>query len=468
MPSSPSSKNSFPITSPIKSLSDFISRDVVAQPSNDLPNKLNTFDSDLDTAQTGTKVWAFRLDRTCAILGGAIPAGVVFGTTVFELVVGLVGILWIIRQVFARTKGLSAVFKNPLVLPWIAFYGCIVISAIANFRNVNELAENILFFRYPLCVIALTDISHRLPVHLYMLKGLIFGVLLALLNTFMAHLVGFDMIGREVARYAGKLKEAGRFSGLAALGGPFLLAWGLSDQQLKHLQRFILIGLGLLSLGLVLQFDIRTVQLGALAGCFAALLIFVARRFTWVWAFVIVILAGCGFVGYIVVKDPYLGSFYDRIHIWKVALAIWQENPSVGVSVTGYRDAYREIITAGPLSRFAVVAPNGVVYDGMVNGTIEITSHAHSLALMLLSSTGLLGLGGFVWLLTAGFVRMLKALSYWRSGLGPWLVAFLVIGVAGYNIYDAWYTTLFVFFTVLIAVSDSDPVENIRSHANRP
>jgi O-antigen ligase len=200
---------------------------------------------------------------------------------------------------------------------------------------------------------------------------------------------------------------------------------------------------------MVLQFDIRTVQLGALAGSFAAVLIYISRRFTWVWAFVIFILTVCAFVAYVVIKDPYLGSLYDRIHIWKVVLAIWQDNPIFGVSVTGYRDAYREIITAGPLDQYAYVASNGIVYDGMVNGAIEITSHAHNLALMVLSTTGLLGLGAITWLLISFFITSKKDPSAWRKGSVPWMTAFLIIGIAGFNIFDAWYTSLFVFFTVL-------------------
>ena len=413
---------------------------------------MNITQSDPTTPHPNSELWGTRLDKACALLGGAIPIGIVFGTTVFELTIGLVGILWIIRQITARTEELSISFKIPMVLPWIAFYGCIVISAVINFRGANELAESILFFRYPLCFLALINISHRVPVHAYMLKGLIIGIILAMTNTVMAHMVGYDLIGREVARYTGKLKEAGRFSGLAALGGPLMLAWGLNDLSMKQPYRVLLIALGFLSLGLVLQFDIRTVQLGALGGSLAALLVYVTRRFTWVWAFVIVILAGCGFVAYVAIKKPYLGSFYDRIHIWKVALAIWQDNPVVGVSVTGYRDAYRELMTTGPLSRFAVIAPDGAVYQGMVNGSIEITSHAHSLVLMILSTTGVLGLGAFLWLIISCFIRSIKDSSAWRSGLIPWVAAFLIIGVAGFNIFDAFYTTLFVFFTALVGI----------------
>ncbi len=414
--------------------------------------KLNSSDQENIISQSGSQAWGFKLDRSCAILGGAIPVGIILGTTAFELVIGLIGILWVVRQVLTGTKLFAGSLKNPMILPWIALLVSVYISAIANYRGIHGLAENFLFFRYPLCVLALIEIAQRLPLHRYLLKGLTIGIVLAIVNTIMAHVAGFDMIGRPLARYTGKLKEAARFSGLAAFAGPFFLAWGLDENRLGRLQRILLIGLGLSSLILVLQFDIRTAELAVMAGCFAALLLYVVRRFSWGWALMIAVLIISAAVFYFVVNKPYLGSFYDRIHIWKVAWAIWLENPIVGVSITGYRDAYREMITSGPLSRFAYTTPDGSVYDGMVDGTIEFTSHAHSLVFMLLSATGLLGLSAFGWLLVTIIVRLIKSFSDWRSGLIAWGIAFLVIGIAGYNIFDAWYTTLFVFFTVILAV----------------
>ncbi|MFC1504977.1 O-antigen ligase family protein [Thermodesulfobacteriota bacterium] len=394
------------------------------------------------------------MDHACAIMGGAIPISIVFGTVAFELVVGLIGILWIFRLPLSREHHFRYIVRLPVIAPFVLFFACILISAAANFHSINRFAEDFLFFRYPLCVIALVDISHRLPVFRYLLKGLIISILLCIVNTIMAHMVGYDMIGRNVLRYTGKLKEAKTFSGLSAFASPFFISWAVFYTRLRPINRVLLFGLGLLSLGLVIQFANRNVILAVLAGNFWVLFVFLKRRYSISWAGVFILVLSIGTGIYLYVNNPYLGSFYDRLHIWKVSWQIWTENPILGVSTLGYMDAYAKTLTSETLSQFAYIAPDGNIYNGMVNGSIEIATHAHNLFFMLVSTTGILGLSVFIWLMWDAVRLVVKDLEGWRVGLIAWPIVFVVIGIAGANIYDAYYTSLFSYFLVLILCSD--------------
>ncbi len=306
---------------------------------------VNSADSENIISQTGSKVWALRLDHTCAILGGAIPVSIVFGTVAFELVVGLISILWVLRLTLSREHHLRYIVGLPVIAPFVLFFACILISAAANFHSINRFAEDFLFFRYPLCVIALMDISHRLPIFRYLLKGLIISILLCIVNTIMAHVIGYDMIGRNVSRYTGKLKEAKTFSGISAFASPFFISWAVFDTRLGPKNRVLLFGLGLLSIGLVIQFAIRNVILAVLAGNFWVLFVFLKRRYSILWAVFLILAAGMSAGIFLYVKNPYLGSFYDRLHIWKVTWKIWQEHPIIGTSTLGYMDAYANTLT---------------------------------------------------------------------------------------------------------------------------
>jgi len=416
--------------------------------------KVNSSHSEIIISQPGSKIWALRLDRACASLGGAIPVSIVFGTVAFELVVGLVGILWLLRLALSREHHLRYVAKLPIVFPFVLFYVCILISAVANFHSMNRFAEDFLFFRYPLCVIALVDISHRLPVFRYLLKGLIISILLCIVNTVLAHVVGYDMIGRNVSRYTGKLKEAKTFSGIAAFASPFFVSWAIFDTRLGPKNRMLLLCLGLFSLGLIIQFNARTTLVAVLAGNLWVLIVLLKRRYSIIWAIFLILAVSIGTIIYVYVGDPYLGSLYDRFHIWKVTWKIWEEHSILGVSTLGYMDAYTNTLTSETLSQFAYIAPDRTIYNGMVNGSIEIATHAHSLFFMLISTLGILGLSVFMWLMWDAVRLVVKDLEGWRVGLISWPIVFIVIGLAGANIYDAYYTSLFSYFLVLILSSD--------------
>lgn len=414
---------------------------------------MNSTNSENIISQTGSKVWALRLDHACAVLGGAIPVGIVFGTTVFELVIALIGILWLLRVALSREHHLRCVAGLPIISPLVLFFACILISAAANFHNMNRFAEDFLFFRYPLCVIALVDISHRRPVYRYLLKGLIISILLCIVNTVMVHLVGYDMIGGDISRYTGKHKEAKTFTGISAFASPFFISWAVFSTRLRPINRVLLFGLGLISLGLVIQFAIRNVLVAVLAGNFWVLFVFLKRRYSISWASVLILVLSIGAGIYLYVNPPYLGSFYDRLHIWKVTWKIWQEHPILGTSTLGYMDAYTNTLTSETLSQFAYIAPDGSIYNGMVDGSIEIATHAHSLFFMLISTTGILGLSVFIWLMWDAVRLVVKDHEGWRVGLISWPIVFMVIGLAGFNIYDAFYTSLFSYFLVLILSS---------------
>jgi len=388
-------------------------------------------------------LWAARLDQLGVITGFLLPVGLVLGNVGFETMIGLGGGCWIARLVLLRDRKTLEALKHPLVIAWMAWYLSIVISLLVNGPGIKGWAHDLVFIRYPLFTIALLDISRRLPVAKYLLYGLGVGVAWAAINTLSAYLIGFDLIGKPLIRYTGKLKEASRIAGMTAYAAPVFLSWGILDRRLSTRIKAIIIGIGVIGFLQLLQTHVRTGVLGAIAGVFFCMAFFARRRIS------IRLGLGLGFgLGLVVWLFFYFGrmysleSFYDRIYYWKVIWTLWRDHPLFGVGISSFQDAYKEMAASGIVSAFA--APNGDSYH------LSEVTHAHNLFLMILSCNGLLGLGAFAWVFVSAVRSILKDVDGYRIALVSWPATFLVIGLTGFNIYHSWYQALFGFFMVLI------------------
>lgn len=392
-------------------------------------------------------MWAFRLDKFCAIAGALIPVGLVIGNIGFGSMVSLVGLCWIIRCFLAKENPLGRTIKHPIVIPWIAWFASIVLSLLWNGAGSKGWAHDFVFVRFVIFGLALLDISRRLPVRKYLLYGLAAGVIWAAINMTSAYVLGYDTLGKPLIRYTGKLKEAARIAGMTAYASPLFLAWGTFDEKLSKKKKSIVIGIGLIAFILVLQTHVRTAIIASSAGIFFCLAYFVRRRVSIGFALTVVslLLLAVG-VFFQVGRMSNLSSFYDRIYYWKVVWAIWLEHPVLGVGISSFQDAYREMATSGAVSEY--VGPDGTVYN------LAQQTHAHNLFLMVISCTGLLGLAAFSWLFVNAIRLVVTNLSGFRMGLISWPIVFLVIGLTGFNIYHSEYQALLAFFLVLIGSAE--------------
>ncbi len=399
------------------------------------------------------QLWSRRLDRTCGIAGALTPVGLVVGNIGFELIVALVIVVWLIRMAVTRDNSFRFLGRHPLVIPWLAWFIAIVVSVGVNGPGSKGLAHDIAFMRYALFGIALLDTARRVEVSRYLVYGLAVGVIWAAINMLCAYICGFDLIGKPLVRYTAKLKEAARIAAMTAYAAPFFLAWGLMDKGLGLQKKIVVIAIGLTAFILMLLIEIRTDLLASSAGILLISAYFVFKRVSLMTAALsAIILVGVISLFFLSGDMLNLTSFYDRIYYWKVSWALWLDHPVLGVGVSSFQDAYKYKAASGTVS--AYIAPDGQVFK-------EAAAYsAHSLILMLLASTGILGFGTFVWLFVKAFQSILSDLSGYRIGLLTWPVVLLVLGITGCNIYHSWYQALFAFFIVLIG-------GNIRNH-NEP
>lgn len=396
--------------------------------------------------ETFRRQWADRLDKFCAITGAIIPAGLIIGKVGFEAVVGLVGVCWITRSVLAGDNPFRWLSKHPLVLPWIIWFACILVSLLVNGAGNKGWAHDVVFLRFVLYGVALLDISRRLPVATYLFWGLAGGVAWAAINMLSAHVIGYDLLGKPLVRYTAKLKEAGRIMVLTAYAAPFFLAEGFFDDRLTRKRKWLFILTGLTAFALLLLTQGRTPIIAALAGLGFSAAFFVRQRLSrpLVISMIVVMLVIGGSLA-VFLRDERmweLHDFYDRFYYWKVSWRIWIEHPVFGVGVSSFQDAYREMAASGAVKPF--VAPDGSVFK-----LAEVT-HAHNLALMLLSSTGLLGCLSFFWLFVVGIRCAFAPMIPCRAGLMMWPVVFWVIGLTGFNVFNSEYHALLAFFLVMI------------------
>ncbi|MCD4721462.1 MAG: O-antigen ligase family protein [Desulfobacula sp.] len=391
--------------------------------------------------------WAFRLDSFCIVVGAMVPVGIIIGNAGFESMVALAGICWIIRSIIAKENPWPGLLKHPLILPWLFWYGSIIISLAWNGPGSKGWAHDIVFIRYFLYFSALLDISKRRSIITPLLIGLAAGVLWSLFNIILAYAIGHDVFGKPLIRYTSKLKEAGRVASLAAYIGPFFLAWSFLDFRLTYKMRIATALVGIMAMIQIFHVPIRTVQIASIAGILSFMTYFIFTKITRIWTFFIILLMGL-FIGIFIKFGPQwdFKSFYDRISIWKVAWVMWLDHPITGVSVSAWQDSYKEIVASGSVSPY-------VASDGFMVRSPE-AAHAHSLFLQLLACTGILGFCSFCWLFI-NIIRMAfqKNVSGWRIGLITWPIVFIVIGLTGWNIFGSQYQTVFAYFMILTAVS---------------
>ena len=394
-------------------------------------------------------IWAERLDKLCVIAGALVPTGLVIGNIGFEIMIGLVGGGWVIRLLLTRENPFKSLFKHPLVVPWIALLLSIAVSLVVNGPGGKGWAHDLVFFRFFLFGVALFEISNRKPVMKYLLWGLAAGVAWAVINTMTAYLLGFDLLGKPLIRYTGKLKEASRISGMTAYAAPLFFIWGILDKRLSPKVRKWVLLISVLAFIQLLQTHVRTAIIASLAGLVFSVFYYFRRRvptkvaFGGVIALILVVILFFSFGGM-----WRLETVYDRVYYWKVTWTIWQEHPLVGVGISSFQDAYKEMAASGKVSAFD--APNGITYQ------LPEQTHAHNIIFMLLSSTGLFGLAAFCWLFINAVRMIFKRLEGARIALVPWPMVFLMIGITGFNIFHSWYQALFSFFAVLIGCSFSE------------
>lgn len=397
--------------------------------------------------------WSERLDKFCVICGALVPAGLVVGNIGFESLVSLGGLGWIVRWFISRERPGQGLWAHPLVKPWLLWYLVIVTSMIFNGPGSKGWGHDLIFFRYFLFGFALLDISRRIPVPSYFFYGLAAGVIWAALNTLSAYIFHYDLLGKPLVRYTGKLKEASRISAMAAYAAPLFSLLGIPGSRRRaHQGKLWRNGIGIAAFLLVLQTHVRTSFLAACAGImFQAAWILGQRRTFKKLVYVFLPVAVAALVSFYFFRKTTIFSLshlYDRIYYWKVAWAMWTEHPVLGVGISSFQDVYKQVASSGAVS--GVVAPGGVVHE-----VLEET-HAHNLIFMLLASTGLAGLGAFAWLFINALRMIIRGAGVTPVELVSWPVVFLVMGLTGFNIYHSWYQALLTFFLVWIG-SAHDP-----------
>lgn len=409
--------------------------------------------------ETGPSSSPDRIDTICTTLCALIPIGVVMGTVVFEFFVCLTGVLWLGKCAVKRTNPLAGLkpISGFKIDWWFFAFMCfnlsIYISVAANGPGDKGVLNDLSFLRFFILAAAMVDISSRMRIEKYLILGLAAAVVVGALNSIAAHALGVDLVGKSVTRYAAKGAEAKRIAGLCTYAGAFFFGWSLFDRQMSFKHRAVPMLLVAVCIPLVLKTGIRTLIISGAAGLMWVLFLYIQRRISKIIAALIVV-AAIGSSIYVVTSgNLYLQSFWDRIHIWKVNYAMWQTNPLAGVGPFAYRSQYREAMANAKPGQFAFKAPDGKIYDHP-----EITFHAHSLFMMLLTSTGIIGVTAFLWLLYQSWRTIHRYGDGWREGLLAWPVVLLFVGISGYNIYDPWYHSIFVFFLILIAVSRKEPL----------
>jgi O-Antigen ligase len=397
-----------------------------------------------ETVDNKSPNWELRVDRWVAVLGSMVPVALVLGVVVYEFFIGITGLVWLVSRAKLPANR-NHITQNKLFWPLFSWFGVVLLSRIVNWKSIFLFGHDFSFVFFPLFAVAMWDVSARMPVHRYIIGGLLAGIVYAMLNLISAHIIGFDFVGKPLSRYVGKLNEGARIGGLCAYAAPFLILWSIFDSNLERRQRFWLVILGFIGALLLISSQVRTAALAALVGLIGgSFCLLISRKRLKAGAILtLIVLGGLGAWGVYRIL-PTFDSIYDRVYFWEVSWHVWLQHPIVGVGISSFNEAYRLVAESGKVAPFA--SPTGAVYHNVD------TRHAHNLFLQLMACNGLLGIGVFGWLFWR-VVRLVRdRCTGWHTGLMSWPFICVVIGLTGWNIYDPFYTTVVIYFLVLISL----------------
>jgi O-antigen ligase len=383
-------------------------------------------------------------DQWVAGIASLLPMSLVLGNVAFEVVIGLTGLLWLVQSVFIRHESLLRIRRHLIFWPLVIWMTGIMLSRVANPFSTIEFFHDLVFLRFVLFVLAIVDISVRLPIDRYLLGGAVAGIIWAAFNTLCAHVLGFDSIGAPVRFYTDKLLTAERIAVFCAYMFPFFVVRLTSCRDKERAEKIFLCVLTVLCLGLLVLMKIRTAWLAAAIGILGGAVIALCGRVRWLMAgsIAMAVIAGGSLVYYTGYQRG-LDTVYDRYWIWQRSLTLWLEHPLLGVGVSGFAKAFHHLVADTDLKPY--IAPNGQAYK------FDNATNAHNLVLTLLSCTGLWGLGSFFWLVIAATRQWLKDDFSRRISLGVIPFVLVGIGLTGYSIYDSFYASIVMYFLAWMA-----------------
>ena len=384
-----------------------------------------------------------RLDKFCAVLGGFLPVGILVGNAGYESMIVLVGLAWVARSVLARENPFPWLFRQTPALPWLFLVLSVYVSLAVNGPGAKGVLHDLAFIRHFLFLCAICDISRRIPIARYFLMGMAASVLLAGLNILLAHAIGMDLMGKPLARYYSKLKEATRIAGVFSFVAPAFFAWSISLPGLSRRVAGGMFGLGLAATMMLLFVGVRIALISTLCGFGFWGIYLLYRRFSRkvLPTMILIVLLVSGLVVFYLSQQSWT-SVHHRVSMYKVTWAMVMENPVFGVGVSGYQDAYKTMAASGKVAPY--IAPDGRVWHELE------ASHAHSLVLMILACTGTVGLLVFGWLfLSVVRIAFTRSEPHWRSGLVVWPAVFLVNGLTGWSFFADWYHAWFAYLVAL-------------------
>ncbi len=391
-----------------------------------------------------------RLDRTVAILGSSLPVAIVLGVVAFEFLISLTGLVWLVTRL--RVSGGFRSFNGHIVFwPILGWFAAVIASRLISGGTAYQYVHDLAFLRYPLFFLAMVDLSSRMPIHRYLIGGLLVGIGYAAVNLTTAYLIGHDFVGNALDRYITKRYEGARIGALCAYAGPFLLLWGVLDQQMDKRKRIWVVGFGCIAMYLLVSSQVRTSLLAALFGLVCGFFVLlILRKRIGIGSVAALVSIGVLGVWGVWARQPGLENVYDRVYFWQVSFKIWLQNPIFGVGISSFYDAYRQVFESGLVPPFH--SPTGTVYH-------RLSHHAHNLFLQLMACNGIVGLGIFGWVFWRATRIIRISMRSWHAGLWSWPFICVVIGLAGYNIYDPFYTTIIFYFLSLISVSVNTDME---------
>lgn len=371
----------------------------------------------------------------------AIVFAAPFSKSIAEISIGLAIALWLVKKILNKDYSLV---DTDLNLPFLIFIIVIIPSFLNSaypFLSIKAFFSKMLkFVALYFVIVECVNTKSRLKA-LFVIAML--GMILIAIDGYFQYYTGVDFLHRyQVFKARDIYSTEGFFRGFPTASFPFpndLAAWillfffplicvtifDLKNNWIKYVAAFLSIALSLLFF--------LTKTRGAWLG-FAASMIYIALSKKKIWLILLLVLVFLIPFALKMEISQYILAFTsvgDRFDMWRVSWEIFKNHPIIGNGLNTFFANFKEY------RRDEWRGKKG--------------SYAHNCYLQMACDTGLIGLGGFLWVIYLYFISVIKALRkindafynpiLWGISIG--IFAFLIHSFFDTNLYSLNLVTLF-------------------------
>ena len=382
-------------------------------------------------------------DKSIATCAALIPTGIVIGSVVFEGMIALSILLWLIQIAIVRKNPLKNISKHPLFYPAILWFLSIFISLLVNGAGSRGFWHDVALLRFVLFLFAVLDISKRVFIFKYFLYGVFFSFIFAITNILLARCFNYNIFNHPIYYYYDKGKRLGNISVFFTYISPIFLSICLFVEKKSKIKKLLYFLLSIIAFIVILYSKVKTIIIASFVGLAFVCFYFLYKKTSFLISFVVI--AICILIAsyvFLKINNGLDYSLTGRTIEWKGSFLMWKNNPFFGVGVSSYRETYAYMLDSRAFEPSVTIFGQTKIY-------LDKAYHCHNIILDYLTCTGIMGLISLIWIYINTIKIILKNLKT-HIVFMSFPIVFFTIGLTGWSPFDSFYASCVFYFLAFI------------------